>query len=604
MIIFGGLGDNGTRFNDLYVLDLHLQEWSQLQTAGTLPEPRSHHGTVLYGDKLIVFGGLSGVSAERLNTVHILDLEKRPWTWSHPVTLGTPPTGRLYPTLTVWKNQVCVFAGYTGKHRLNDIHFLDLATMTWSEPWTRDEKPNPVYGHSGTQLGSKLLVFGGNTGVSYYENYVYIMDFETMLWRRLPDVDCPSGRRYHTAVLSTSTQKLYVYGGSTATKIPEDYLYVLDTTLIPGLGEWTFDEAQDIIRQGIRAFSRSVQAHQQEKPSLTSPIGVLSPSLSSGGIDISKAKRDRASPNMIASGSPSSSALALNMTPSLSSSPSSATSASQAAPSSARKRKKSRGDAAEETRVAPPSSSSEVPLATAPSSAKAVIANLPAEDQATEAVRLLKLHFKRLKREKEELRFAFDDLHEQQRRFEEMSKQMTKYVSEHGEGDVIKLNVGGVTFQTTRVTLVSHPDSMLAAMFSGRYKLPADSKGHIFIDRDGTHFRYILNFLRDGTLNVPPDHILLLDILQEAQFYQLHKLVQLVKMLLKDLYKPSATLLNQGTAGTQATKETPNALPSTHSSRTRITAAHRAFSISELRDHPTIPRTGTSPDFDDYWGNL
>lgn len=36
---------------------------------------------------------------------------------------------------------------------------------------------------------------------------------------------------------------------------------------------------------------------------------------------------------------------------------------------------------------------------------------------------------------------------------------------------------------------------MLGAMFSGRHKLAVDD-GHYFIDRDGTHFRHILNYLR------------------------------------------------------------------------------------------------------------
>jgi hypothetical protein len=37
-------------------------------------------------------------------------------------------------------------------------------------------------------------------------------------------------------------------------------------------------------------------------------------------------------------------------------------------------------------------------------------------------------------------------------------------------------------------------------MFSGRHQLKTESDGSHFIDRDGTHFRYILNYLRDGCL--------------------------------------------------------------------------------------------------------
>ena len=60
----------------------------------------------------------------------------------------------------------------------------------------------------------------------------------------------------------------------------------------------------------------------------------------------------------------------------------------------------------------------------------------------------------------------------------------------------IKLDVGGTRFTTTLTTLTRFPDTMLGAMFSGRHQLPLDESGHYFIDRDGTHFRHILNYLR------------------------------------------------------------------------------------------------------------
>ena len=47
---------------------------------------------------------------------------------------------------------------------------------------------------------------------------------------------------------------------------------------------------------------------------------------------------------------------------------------------------------------------------------------------------------------------------------------------------------------------------MLAAMFSGRHNANKGGDGRYFIDRDGTHFRYILNYLRDGNTYIPVDN--------------------------------------------------------------------------------------------------
>ena len=68
----------------------------------------------------------------------------------------------------------------------------------------------------------------------------------------------------------------------------------------------------------------------------------------------------------------------------------------------------------------------------------------------------------------------------------------------------VKLNVGGVKYETTLTTLTADGDnSMLGSMFSGRHELHTNDDGEVFIDRDGTHFGYILNMLRDANVEVP-----------------------------------------------------------------------------------------------------
>ena len=67
--------------------------------------------------------------------------------------------------------------------------------------------------------------------------------------------------------------------------------------------------------------------------------------------------------------------------------------------------------------------------------------------------------------------------------------------------------------------------SMLHAMFSGRFDTKPAEDGSYFIDRDGTHFRHILNYLRTGQLTIPDDKILRRELLAEAEFYQVQGIV-------------------------------------------------------------------------------
>ena len=98
------------------------------------------------------------------------------------------------------------------------------------------------------------------------------------------------------------------------------------------------------------------------------------------------------------------------------------------------------------------------------------------------------------------------------------------------KGPRIVLDVGGMHYSTSRTTLTKYPESMLGVMFSGRHDLETMQceDGSFFIDRDGTHFRYILNYLRDGEEvleSFPNSTVILLDLLREAKFYQLEGLV-------------------------------------------------------------------------------
>ena len=86
--------------------------------------------------------------------------------------------------------------------------------------------------------------------------------------------------------------------------------------------------------------------------------------------------------------------------------------------------------------------------------------------------------------------------------------------------------------------------SMLHAMFSGRFDTRPSEDGSYFIDRDGTHFRYILNYLRNGQLIVPKEEMVRIreELLVEAEFYQVEGMIEQLKVRTIPMFKDSEIL--------------------------------------------------------------
>jgi hypothetical protein len=101
-----------------------------------------------------------------------------------------------------------------------------------------------------------------------------------------------------------------------------------------------------------------------------------------------------------------------------------------------------------------------------------------------------------------------------------------------GPRDLLKLNIGGARFETTYSIIHSVEGSMLSAMLSG-HALSKEDKGCHHIDRDGTHFRHVLDLLRFSTefeVDLPAAELEELE--RELHFYGLY-----------DAYKQARTIV-------------------------------------------------------------
>jgi BTB/POZ domain-containing adapter for CUL3-mediated RhoA degradation protein len=112
-------------------------------------------------------------------------------------------------------------------------------------------------------------------------------------------------------------------------------------------------------------------------------------------------------------------------------------------------------------------------------------------------------------------------------------------MSSVSSSDVVLLDVGGTRFYTTVGTLTKFSSSFFGSLFSGKYPLTKHSDNtaayYVFIDRDGTHFLKILNFLRSGRIIMPADLNARKELLIEAEFYCLKDHV--VRAWVRDLYQ-------------------------------------------------------------------
>merc|ERR1712232_276206 len=164
----------------------------------------------------------------------------------------------------------------------------------------------------------------------------------------------------------------------------------------------------------------------------------------------------------------------------------------------------------------------------------------------------LEIHKQELKEDWQELERRRERLRRNRERFEgkvkqewfpewhkeiEEEEEEGKTREEHGNGRIIRLNIGGQMFEVSSTLLLKERFSLLAATAVPEEEsvLRPDEDGCFFFDRDWYLFRHILGYLRDGIL--PDKPAALRDLYHEASFYCLWKMQRSIKNVLEKYRK-------------------------------------------------------------------
>lgn len=159
LLIVGGHSKNASDTVTVLFIDLESLQCGVLETSGNVPAARGGQSVSLVGSRLIMFGG-EGKQRKLLNDVHALDLETL--TWEVLKTVNAPPAPRFDHAAAVYSDRyLLIFGGCSHSVFFNDLHVLDLLTMEWSQPQIQGDLVNARAGHAGINIGGKWYIVGG-----------------------------------------------------------------------------------------------------------------------------------------------------------------------------------------------------------------------------------------------------------------------------------------------------------------------------------------------------------------------------------------------------------------------------------------------------------
>ncbi|KAI6684909.1 hypothetical protein NL676_030822 [Syzygium grande] len=219
MYVYGG-NHNGRYLNDLHVLDLRSWAWSRVEagfevdSAESQPSrplaPCAGHSLIPWENKLISVAGHTKDPSETIQ-VRAFDLQTN--TWSILKTYGKPPVSRGGQSVTLVGTSLVIFGGQDAKRSLlNDLHILDLETMTWDEFDAAGVPPSPRSDHTAAVHAERyLLIFGGGSHAACF-NDLHVLDVQNMEWSRpTQQGDIPTPRAGHAGV--TIGENWFIVGG-------------------------------------------------------------------------------------------------------------------------------------------------------------------------------------------------------------------------------------------------------------------------------------------------------------------------------------------------------------------------------------------------------
>ncbi|KAG5514025.1 hypothetical protein PMAC_000647 [Pneumocystis sp. 'macacae'] len=226
--IFGGLVKEKVK-HDLWVIDtaflyvfyltyltIVTMMTYQIQAPGDCPSPRLGHAALVIGNAFIVFGGDTKTSKNNINDNSLYLLNTTSKVWTKATIYGQRPSGRYGHTLNILGTKIVIFGGQTETFFFNDLVSFDLDTLNtpnakWEQITPSTNLPPARTNHIMIAYQEMLYLFGGTNGNQWF-NDVWVFDYKNLSWKEIVCNGCiPQPREGHSASLVDDI--IYIFGG-------------------------------------------------------------------------------------------------------------------------------------------------------------------------------------------------------------------------------------------------------------------------------------------------------------------------------------------------------------------------------------------------------
>ncbi len=163
LVLFGGRRDN-VALSDTWAFDLESSTWAEIVPAGATRPPARHSmvaGPDAMRQQMVITMGEAGPNV-LFNDVWVLNLETN--TWSQLLPSGVTPAPRYGAAggIPEYSDSLLLTHGFTHQGGLDDTWILDLETVSWRNVTPPSALPLVRFFHGAAPLSwTQLTIFGG-----------------------------------------------------------------------------------------------------------------------------------------------------------------------------------------------------------------------------------------------------------------------------------------------------------------------------------------------------------------------------------------------------------------------------------------------------------